>query len=408
MIQEIFDALTGQIHSNQFLSGGLILGAITTFLYSLKSIPLALWRSIQRRVVYKVTIEQSDELYGHLQLWLNHHYKHQLRSVRASYGIQENADHDKTHRKAGSVVYNHYGDAFIIRKYWRFIRISADTERMEHASDFRSLYYQKLCLQGLWSKQAINKLLGEAIQFGEATKDQEKVPRVLYNRYEYWTEAKGATLRDINTIFLAQKDVIMEDVRKFITSREFYQARGIQFRRGYLLHGPPGTGKSSLVSAIAGWIKYDLYTLDLKATPSVEQFDSKIAGIEPKSILLIEDIDSYFDGRKTEGKITFSSFINALSGVKSKSDILLFITTNHPGKLDEALLRPGRLDMHFELSYPGVVEVNAYLCWFYQRNLSLESPVKCSMADVENICVKHKFNPEEAIRELTELTLVQV
>jgi SpoVK/Ycf46/Vps4 family AAA+-type ATPase len=131
--------------------------------------------------------------------------------------------------------------------------------------------------------------------------------------------------------------------------------------------------------------------------------------VQSSSILLIEDIDTYFDGRNSGTKINFSTFINEISGVKAKEDIILFITTNHKNKIDEALMRSGRLDMHFEISYPTAKEVNEYLNWFYSQEIYVASdPITYTMADVENVCLQNKFNYMAAINELRSTMKIKI
>lgn len=72
------------------------------------------------------------------------------------------------------------------------------------------------------------------------------------------------------------------------------------------------------------------------------------------SILLLEDVDSMFLQREETSRqrgISFSGFLNALDGVRSQEGQILFMTTNHREKLDDALLRPGRADVQVKLDY---------------------------------------------------------
>jgi SpoVK/Ycf46/Vps4 family AAA+-type ATPase len=122
------------------------------------------------------------------------------------------------------------------------------------------------------------------------------------------------------------------------------------------------------------------------------------------SVLLIEDIDRYFGQEQVDeakSKISYSSFINEISGVKAREDVILIITTNHKSKLDEALLRSGRLDRHFEIGLPGEKEIREYLSWFFGVDIvSLPDVENLTMADVENVCVRNRGDVTAALNQL--------
>lgn len=149
-IDYVVELVRQQINSNQFLLGGLILGALTSILYSLRSIPSLIWTRIERRIKFEVTVEQSDDLYPWVQNWMNIHYHSQLRSVKATfwrvhsdtgnkYGAITESNGKRNFQKENEIVYNHYGDYFVIWYNSRLIKISSQKEKMEHASDWLRL-----------------------------------------------------------------------------------------------------------------------------------------------------------------------------------------------------------------------------------------------------------------------------
>lgn len=142
-------------------------------------------------------------------------------------------------------------------------------------------------------------------------------------------------------------DVLMQEAEAWLTGVEWMRERGIPHRRGTLLEGPPGTGKSSLVRAIAEHYGVPLVIIDLATCSDYDLVKVREITRTP-SIVLFEDIDNIFDGRKNivdreSDKVSFDAFLNLLSGVDAIEG-MIFVTTNHPEKLDEALLRPGRID----------------------------------------------------------------
>lgn len=87
------------------------------------------------------------------------------------------------------------------------------------------------------------------------------------------------------------KRAIMEDLKRFVERRELYRTAGRAWKRGYLLYGPPGTGKSSLIAAMANFLKFDVYDLELTDIGCNSDFRKLLLGTANRSIVVIEDID---------------------------------------------------------------------------------------------------------------------
>lgn len=144
--------------------------------------------------------------------------------------------------------------------------------------------------------------------------------------------------------------------------------KGVPYRRGYLLHGPPGTGKTSFVQAIAGAMKLNLCYVNLSSDEIDDDNLNRLLSDAPeRSIILMEDIDAMFKDRSTmsQQKLSFSGFLNALDGVRSQEGQILFMTTNHKDRLDPALLRPGRADVHVNLNYASEKQIKGIFERFY-------------------------------------------
>ncbi|KAF3061298.1 Mitochondrial chaperone BCS1 [Daldinia childiae] len=161
--------------------------------------------------------------------------------------------------------------------------------------------------------------------------------------------------RPLGSVILDQgiKEDIVNDAKDFLARRQWYVDRGIPYRRGYLLYGPPGSGKSSFIQALAGELDFSVAMVNLS---EIGVTDDKLAFLLTKlperTILLLEDADSAFVNRRKResdgysgGTVTFSGLLNALDGLSAGEERLAFLTTNHVELLDPALIRPGRVDM---------------------------------------------------------------
>jgi len=146
---------------------------------------------------------------------------------------------------------------------------------------------------------------------------------------------------------------VLADLDRFFSGRSRYETLGIPWRRGYLLYGPPGTGKTSLVTALASELALNVCVLSL-ASPNVtdEKIGSLLASVPRRSVILIEDVDAFFQNRAkadAQVRVSYSGFINALDGVAAHEGSVVFLTTNHPQLIDEAAIRSGRVDFRLEL-----------------------------------------------------------
>ncbi|XP_021723596.1 AAA-ATPase At3g50940-like [Chenopodium quinoa] len=211
----------------------------------------------------------------------------------------------------------------------------------------------------------LRHVLQEAKKIKQSSKEI-KLHTVDYNGTDYWSCVNldhPATFDKIAMDPDVKRDLI-EDLERFISRREYYRRVGKAWKRGYLLYGPPGTGKSSLVAAMANYLKFDVYDLDLKEVMCNSDLRRLLIGAASKSILVIEDIDCSVelqnrdaseDGAKAvdDDKVTLSALLNFIDGLWSTcgDERIIVFTTNHKDRLDPALLRPGRMDVQIHMSY---------------------------------------------------------
>ncbi|KAK1637113.1 BCS1 N terminal-domain-containing protein [Colletotrichum phormii] len=197
-----------------------------------------------------------------------------------------------------------------------------------------------------------------------------------------WQRCMARTSRPFSTVILNEKTKkeLVDDVADYLSpvTRKWYSNRGIPWRRGYLLTGPPGTGKSSLSLALAGFFKMRIYIVSLSSiSANEENLATLFAELPRRCVVLLEDIDTAGlthtrennatgdatadakDGSgdmvpgqltagngttNTSGRLSLSGLLNILDGVASQEGRVLIMTTNHVEKLDKALIRPGRVD----------------------------------------------------------------
>ncbi|KAK8522575.1 hypothetical protein V6N13_115539 [Hibiscus sabdariffa] len=247
----------------------------------------------------------------------------------------------------------------------------------------------ELSFHNKFMEKVISSYLPYVIERSKAIKEEKKVLRLLSlgNFYGDSEGPWGSTNLDHPATFdklamdPAVKKELIADLDRFVRRREYYKRVGKAWKRGYLLYGPPGTGKSSLIAAMANYLQFDVYDLELTRIYDNSELKRLLVSTRNRSIVVIEDIDCSIElqnrqetgesetpEQATNNKFTLSGLLNFIDGLWSScgDERIIVFTTNHKDRLDPALLRPGRMDMHIHMTYctPSGFRVLAsnYLC----------------------------------------------
>jgi chaperone BCS1 len=266
-----------------------------------------------------------------------------------------------------------------------------------------------------------------------------------------WTRCVSRVSRPFSTVVLDEdvKKSLLEDMRDYLHpyTRRWYSNRGIPYRRGYLLYGPPGTGKSSLSFAIAGYFKLKIYIVSLNSLAmNEENLGTLFTELPKQCVVLLEDIDTAGlthtrDNPSTTeeakplvtivptgtnptslpppssgGRISLSALLNIIDGVASQEGRILIMTTNHLEKLDEALIRPGRVDMTVKFDLANTHMITTIFRSIFAtlegdippsakgRKIPIRTPTKLSPIEISNgQTVASKLIEEEKKRVEDEL-----
>ena len=243
--------------------------------------------------------------------------------------------------------------------------------------------------------------------------DEDKVRLYVSKCGQYgaiWENFGNINVQTIDDIFIDKKlkENLLTYINNFVNSKEKYFKFGRNHKTNILLTGIPGSGKTSLCKALAKKYGYSIYIMNFTKNMTDSHLIDLISDVKENSIILYEDIDSYFTDRTSNDvNVSFSCLINILDGTLSKgSGIINVITTNFPDKLDSALLRPGRIDKIVEFDYPKKEEIREAFVSLIGSEDNFESfyceikHLKVTMAAIIEHLFRHPDNYLENMKDL--------
>ncbi|KAK2040174.1 putative mitochondrial chaperone BCS1 [Colletotrichum somersetense] len=349
------------LFNNPLFAGGIglaSLGAAAAF--ARKGVVVAAGAA-RRRLLVNVEISKQDPAYPWILAWLS-----QPRApagfvasrITRIHNLSVSTTTSSPQRGAAGPTNAHF---FLQPGYGRHIvkhggaYIAVNREKHSTANMNTGEPHEIVQLTTLWAhRHVFEDIFGEAHAL--AAKANEGKTVVYAARGMEWAPlGDPRKKRPLGSVILDEgvKEGIVDDVKDFLSRQQWYVDRGIPYRRGYLLFGPPGSGKSSFIQSLAGELDFSVAMINLS---EMGMTDDKLAYLLTKlprrSILLLEDADSAFVNRRQRdadgysgASVTFSGLLNALDGLAAGEERIAFLTTNHIERLDPALIRPGRVDM---------------------------------------------------------------
>ena len=181
----------------------------------------------------------------------------------------------------------------------------------------------------------------------------------IYAAKESWGGIKqNIDSRSFNTLYFDNniEEKIKTHLDTWIANKDTYKSRGIIFKTGILLHGAPGTGKSSIAAAVADYMNCDMIVIDSATFKNlnVNEVTASINGENRMYVILLDDIDVILKSRDddkatTDDKATISKLLGFLDSSNSPNNAIFIATTNHIEIFDKAITRSGRFDKIIEV-----------------------------------------------------------
>lgn len=348
---------------NEFASGGLLLMIVGGLGVYLRAVPEAVWEWLVSQTTMMITVTDDDVAFVWVKEWfLEQKFVKRIRRVDMDTTLR--GEHIALIPAPGHHWFWYGGSLFEVWFY-----------RCEEARERTTRRAESLTFRTLGRNRTLLKQLVDAIV--QCHTARMGLRSYLYTYSDGWDLVKGYAPRLLDSVVLGpgEKEQVVADIDRFRNSKQRYARLGVPYHRGYLLCGPPGTGKTSLVSALAAHFALSVYAVNL-ADLNDRSLMSAVNQVPANSLLLFEDIDcmksgnaragSTPDGSKDEAVardkkesaadrtgVTLSGLLNVLDGFYAPSGVLFVMTTNHVEALDPALLRPGRIDYRLFLGKAG-------------------------------------------------------
>ncbi|KAI0298996.1 hypothetical protein B0F90DRAFT_1810747 [Multifurca ochricompacta] len=379
-LKSLVQPLVGNVASNSVVDGMklVVLGGTVETARRMSS---SAWSSFVNSFFLTAHFSEEDYPYEWLMLWL---------SRRPEWQRSREFETTTNSSSPGYYGYRESDSAFVVEEEGADEEVSGKT-RMRVVFQPTTDTTHTIFYRGHWLRVRRGRKSNgyEMLSISVVARNNSILKQlVLQAKKEYEAEA----VHRIQIYFADSYEMLVADAKDFLKSEKWYADRGIPFRRGYLLYGVPGSGKSSLIHALAGELMLDIYVVSLSSSWINDSTLTTLMGRVPsRCIVLLEDLDAAFtrsvsrakdkekdkDKKKSDPKsdnedestsgsssrsrrnrnkenlsdvntLTLSGLLNALDGVAAAEGRILFATTNHLEQLDPALCRPGRMDVWIE------------------------------------------------------------
>ena len=206
----------------------------------------------------------------------------------------------------------------------------------------------------------------------EKRKQESKITCYIWD--DYWEVFTKKRKRSIKSLCFSNNihTELLEDIKHFLkqSTEEEYSDYGIPYKYNILLEGYPGTGKSSIIHALASELDMNLASITFDPEMTDLKFMRAMKRVPQDTIVSIEDLDVLFKKRKENEincALTFSGLLNTLDGPASPHRQIIIMTTNYCCNLDSALKRPGRVDKTIHFDYSDKEQIKQIFNKFYKK-----------------------------------------
>lgn len=325
---------------------------------------------ITKKAVYIDTMEQDDTRYG-------------------KFGDNFDSEYDEEYDDYNSVKESNKYLEYNLSKCTKNLELSHGKYYIRHKGNLFTVSYNFNSEEGstINISAFLNKnfnlildLIHDAeLQYKKIDKNEKKVGIFHLDDRKEWYFAKTTQLPSISHIILKEeeKKSLLESMDVYHKNKKKYNRLMISYKYGILLDGLHGTGKTTLAKALCSEFEMErIYAFDL----TNEKIWESISNIRPKSMIIIEDIDRYFEPIRSNSAsaeivdykplFDLNKFINFLDGLNSPNSCVICMTVNDSKKVPPVVFRPGRIQKVVKFGYASFEEIKNYTHFFYQDSIA--------------------------------------
>jgi chaperone BCS1 len=411
----MIDFIKNILSNNVFAQGGLLVLLGGSFIGIVWKIYAVLMTVFNKLFFVEVKALGHDETFHYLRHWL--HSTKYAQKYCSNLLVTRYGDTELYQPSYGRHIFIHHG-----RLYFLYYTIeNANNMRVENISIYRMCCFNKREV----AKEIINE--GKAI----VRKREYTGTNIYVSESDYWRRQTIRKDSFIPVLSNNQFDKIINDIEQFKENENWYKERGINYKRGMLFYGPPGNGKTTAILSIAQRFKKDLYILNLSDKDISEKgFLQLVSSVPNNAFLCIEDIDATNSSAKRvqeehhptlvddikidwnshstqrqllktarfskpdnitkeNPKVSLSTMLNTFDGLFTPQGLVYFMTTNHIDKLDDALIRRGRIDLKIEFTNTDENQANTLFDKYFTNYKQTEKQKFCKWALTRSVSDTH-------------------
>lgn len=398
----MLDWIQQQIATNDFFAGGLVLGAFGVLIAHGRSWAQRAFHYTVGRFCMTLEIPDREVAFMWFDRWLASHDYARKRARRLSLRTDNREGDERPIFHLVPAPGQHV-------MFFRGRLVMLSRTRLEAKEALADGFREILNVRIYARRRAIILELLEEVRRFERPESEPMTQVFGVASWGAWEKLSEQIPRDPESVVWGAGvlEGVIADARRFLGSRETYVRRGVPFRRGYLLYGPPGNGKTSGIAAIAAALDLSIHLLDVSECGN-RSLRQAVGSAPPKSLIVIEDLDRQFDDegrlRESEKGPTIDGLLNAIDGICSSDGRVMIFTANHPDRLPPALRRAGRIDRMVEVSGATPEKVQRMALRFFPddaaaRELASIVEPGTAMAEVQ-AALTRADQAGDAVREL--------